>query len=222
MEILAALIGAGVVAVSPFVPRLRPVAKTAVKGVLAVSDAVVGTTAYVSHQMQELIAESKAEMAAEADTAVVASSAEAQAENIPVSNEEETDSAKTGVMSSVSAAVRPAVGAAVKGSMGVADKAKGAAVATGQQLSNLTKGKTAVAVEADSEPTAVADDLTQIKGIGPKSDDLLQAAGICTFAHLAATDEAQLRQILSAAGGRFKIIDPSSWPEQAQQLAETA
>jgi predicted flap endonuclease-1-like 5' DNA nuclease len=232
MEVLAALIGAGVVAVSPFVPVLRPIAKTAVKGALAVSDAVVGTVTLVSQQVNELVAESKAELdaaaAAEAEVNAAANGAAPQTGNIPVINEEVT-TAKGTVKDSVTAAA----GVVMKGSMAVADKAKGAATATGKQLSNLvteTKSKapanTAVRAKAPAEKvrgkTAVADDLAQIKGIGPKSVELLQAASITTFAQLAATDEAQLRHLLATAGGRFKMINPSSWPEQARQLAEVS
>lgn len=66
-------------------------------------------------------------------------------------------------------------------------------------------------------PTPVAaaepDDLTQIEGIGPKISSVLQAAGIATFADLAAADTAHLKQILVDAG--LRIHNPSTWPEQA-------
>ena len=50
MEIIAALIGAGVVAVSPLVPALRPVAKTAVKSGLAVAAAAKGAAVVAGQQ----------------------------------------------------------------------------------------------------------------------------------------------------------------------------
>ncbi|MCL4870390.1 MAG: DUF4332 domain-containing protein [Anaerolineae bacterium] len=64
------------------------------------------------------------------------------------------------------------------------------------------------------EPAAV-DDLTRIEGIGPKISELLQAAGIGTFAGLAAASPDQLKEILEAAGPQFRLADPISWPEQA-------
>lgn len=62
-------------------------------------------------------------------------------------------------------------------------------------------------------PVLVPDDLKLIEGIGPKIDALLKDAGISTFAQLAATDVSRLREILG--DGRFRIADPTTWPEQA-------
>jgi predicted flap endonuclease-1-like 5' DNA nuclease len=62
------------------------------------------------------------------------------------------------------------------------------------------------------------DDFTVIEGIGPKINSLLHEAGIHTFAQLAAVNVDRLRSILEPAGLRF--IDPGSWAEQAQLLAE--
>ena len=59
----------------------------------------------------------------------------------------------------------------------------------------------------------VPDDLTKVEGIGPKINGLLQAAGIQTFAQLAAADMAQVKALLEANGLPF--IDPGSWSEQA-------
>lgn len=66
------------------------------------------------------------------------------------------------------------------------------------------------------------DDLTRIEGIGPKISALLQAAGIRTFAQLAHTDVSRLQEILDAAGPRFRLADPGTWPEQARLAAEGA
>ncbi len=65
-------------------------------------------------------------------------------------------------------------------------------------------------------PTA-ADDLTRIKGIGPKISSVLQGAGIVTFQDLAATDVSRLEQILKEAG--LRLADPQTWPEQASLAA---
>lgn len=62
----------------------------------------------------------------------------------------------------------------------------------------------------------VGDDLTRIEGIGPKTAEVLRAAGITTFAQLATTPEDQLRQILHDAGIGG---DPGTWPRQAQLAA---
>ena len=68
-------------------------------------------------------------------------------------------------------------------------------------------------------PVPAADDLTVIKGIGPKTAALLQEAGITTLDQLAALDVEQLRALLTSAGSRYRVIDPAGWPAEAQRLA---
>jgi len=62
-----------------------------------------------------------------------------------------------------------------------------------------------------SEP----DDLEIIEGIGPKIEELLNQQGILTFEQLAQTPAESIKEILNAAGPRFQIHDPTTWPEQA-------
>jgi large subunit ribosomal protein L17 len=64
-----------------------------------------------------------------------------------------------------------------------------------------------------------ADDLTKIEGIGPKISQILSNEGIATFATLAATEESRLEEILEAAGSRFSLAEPETWPEQAELAA---
>lgn len=97
--------------------------------------------------------------------------------------------------------------------------------------------KAAPAVEAEA-PVAVAevaeapvekkastkkpklDDLKIVEGIGPKIETLLKEAGISTWAELAEADVDRLKEILDAAGPRYNIHDPSTWPAQAKFAAE--
>lgn len=67
---------------------------------------------------------------------------------------------------------------------------------------------------------AHADDLKRLEGIGPKIEELLNTAGIYTWKQLSNTSPAVLSTILQKAGDRFRIHDPSSWPEQARLLSE--
>ena len=67
MEILAALFGVGVVAVSPLVPGLRPVAKSVIAGGMVVTDAVKTNLAMAGETWMDLVAEAQAERAAEAE-----------------------------------------------------------------------------------------------------------------------------------------------------------
>ena len=67
------------------------------------------------------------------------------------------------------------------------------------------------------KPVPAADDLKRIEGIGPRVASVFQAAGITTFARLAATDVEQLNVVLKKAGVR--TADPGTWPEQASLAA---
>ncbi len=73
--------------------------------------------------------------------------------------------------------------------------------------------------EAAGEKKSEPDDLKVIEGIGPKIEQLLYEAGIRTYAQLAATPPDRLREILEAAGPRFRLADPTTWPEQAALAA---
>jgi nucleotidyltransferase/DNA polymerase involved in DNA repair len=64
------------------------------------------------------------------------------------------------------------------------------------------------------------DDLKKIEGIGPKIETLLKDNGIRTWAKLAETPVETLQGILRSAGDRFKMHDPTSWPDQARLAAE--
>jgi small subunit ribosomal protein S1 len=81
----------------------------------------------------------------------------------------------------------------------------------------------AEAVEAE-KPKAVKadkpDDLKKIEGIGPKIAELLTNNGIPTFAALAASEVATVKGILSEAGSRYSMHDPTSWPIQAKMAAD--
>ena len=76
----------------------------------------------------------------------------------------------------------------------------------------------AAAPAAAAAAAAPADDLTQLVGIGPKAAAALTAAGITTYAALAASNEPQLRAALLASG----MMPPGSintWPGQADYAA---
>jgi predicted flap endonuclease-1-like 5' DNA nuclease len=74
-------------------------------------------------------------------------------------------------------------------------------------------------VEAAPTPETEIDNLKRIEGIGPRISQLLQEAGILTFAQLAATEVEHLRQIVAAAG-LSALADPSTWPQQAGLAAQ--
>ena len=84
--------------------------------------------------------------------------------------------------------------------------------------------------EPNTEPTAEApakksgkaikaDDLKIVEGVGPKIEQLLKEGGITTLAIMGETDAEKIREILHAAGARYQMHDPTTWPAQAKIAA---
>ncbi len=72
---------------------------------------------------------------------------------------------------------------------------------------------------AAAPSSGTADDLTQIKGLGPKLAALLNTLGVTTFAEIASWGEADIDRV-DAQLDRFKgRIRRDSWVEQAKLLA---
>lgn len=78
-----------------------------------------------------------------------------------------------------------------------------------------TEVEEAPVAEATTVAPATGDDLTIVEGIGPKIAELLNNAGITTFAQLADADDATVQQVLTDAGPRFNVHDAATWNEQA-------
>lgn len=89
-------------------------------------------------------------------------------------------------------------------------------------LSSDLEASKASFVAAAPAPTLppTPDDLKIVEGIGPKIEELFNAAGIFTFKQLYNTPVDTLKQILVDAGSRFQIHDPSTWGEQARLADE--
>lgn len=60
------------------------------------------------------------------------------------------------------------------------------------------------------------DDLKIVEGIGPKIEQLLHEGGITTWLELSLTPVSRIQEILDAAGPRYQIHNPSTWPAQAK------
>ena len=67
---------------------------------------------------------------------------------------------------------------------------------------------------------ATPDDLKKIEGVGPKISELLQKAGLTTFAKVAASTPEEIKAILEAAGPRYQVHNPKTWPTQAELAAK--
>jgi len=73
--------------------------------------------------------------------------------------------------------------------------------------------------KAVAEKAIVSDDLTKIEGIGKKIAELLKAENVSTFAELSKTTPKKLKAILDAAGNKFSMHEPATWPKQAKLAA---
>jgi predicted flap endonuclease-1-like 5' DNA nuclease len=81
-----------------------------------------------------------------------------------------------------------------------------------------TRKPKAAAATSSSAP-AVADDLTQLSGIGPRMSSILAEGGVTSYDGLQHTSTDELRRIVSAGG----VLPPSSletWPTQASYASK--
>jgi len=88
-----------------------------------------------------------------------------------------------------------------------------AAASEVQPAANETPAKAKKTTKKSQENTT--DNLVIIEGIGPKIAELLNKAGINSFAELADSKPTAIKDILEAAGKRYQIHDPATWPQQA-------
>jgi len=72
----------------------------------------------------------------------------------------------------------------------------------------------------ETAPAGKPDEYKKIEGIGPKIEELLHTAGLATFADLAAAPLEKLKGILSDAGSRYTMHDPTTWPQQSKLAAD--
>ncbi|MEZ4670407.1 MAG: helix-hairpin-helix domain-containing protein [Anaerolineae bacterium] len=74
---------------------------------------------------------------------------------------------------------------------------------------------------ARAKKSSGGDDLTVIEGLGPKSAQALHAAGITTFAQIAAMSGDELQEIVKVQA-KVRILDgqTKTWPKQAKYLVE--
>ncbi len=95
------------------------------------------------------------------------------------------------------------------------------AVTASKQGSSIGEGISAEqASKAEPHPIyGLPDNLKIIEGIGPKIEAILKEAGIETWHTLAEVNVENLKGILEKAGSRFRLNDPTSWPEQAKLLS---
>lgn len=92
---------------------------------------------------------------------------------------------------------------------------KNTAAGSKAQVAPATEPAQPVEAVKTTPKKPAADDLTRIEGIGPKLAQLLKDNGIATFADLAKANVDDIKAILEKAGARYKMHDPTTWPQQA-------
>lgn len=71
-------------------------------------------------------------------------------------------------------------------------------------------------VANDVVDSSVQDNLTKIEGIGPTIEGILKEAGLITFSDIKNSSRDDIKAILDAAGSRYRMHEPKSWPQQAE------
>ncbi len=86
------------------------------------------------------------------------------------------------------------------------------------QLADANTSKTEAPIITTFETVQAPDpdDLKKIEGMGPKTEGLLNDAGIYTWKELGNTEVSKIQSVLDDAGPRYKLLVPGTWPRQAQ------
>lgn len=92
----------------------------------------------------------------------------------------------------------------------------------------VTKVKPAAVNAKSSKPKTksakpvvpVKDNLTRVEGVGKKIEALLYKNKIYSFKQLSKTTIKSLKEILDAAGSKYAMHNPGTWPKQAKLAAE--
>jgi predicted flap endonuclease-1-like 5' DNA nuclease len=90
---------------------------------------------------------------------------------------------------------------------------------TPEGLAGVGAAVAAAAEPVHEHPAVSADDLRQIKGVGPKLEALLNSLGVTSYAQIAAWDDAEIDRIDAQLGTFQGRIRRDDWPAQARLLA---
>ncbi len=92
-------------------------------------------------------------------------------------------------------------------------------IVIGENILDKSANKTGEAIENVQETVkkVTGGKLVSIKGIGAKTAEILNKAGINNTADLANADVEALKATLAEAGSRYKNIDPTAWIEAAKE-----
>ena len=82
-----------------------------------------------------------------------------------------------------------------------------------------TKPKAAAKSALQAKAVVVKHDLTKIEGVGKKIEALLHKNNINSYSQLSKTSIKTIKEILDAAGSKFSMHNPATWPKQAKLAA---
>lgn len=94
-----------------------------------------------------------------------------------------------------------------------------AAVAEKVKAVKPKAAKPKAAAAAKAKPAVIKEDLTKIEGIGKKIEGLLYKSNISSYKALSKSTITSLKSILEAAGNKYSMHNPGSWPKQAKLAA---
>jgi len=83
-----------------------------------------------------------------------------------------------------------------------------------------TNKQLAFAIPQSSFDKLDPNNLQIIEGIGPKMSEFLHGKGISNWTTLSEYDETYIKNLLESEGGKYRIIDPATWPQQAEYAKE--
>lgn len=90
---------------------------------------------------------------------------------------------------------------------------------TPEGLAGAGAAVAAAAAPVHELPDVSADDLKQIKGVGPKLENLLNSLGVTSYTQIAGWDDAEIDRIDAQLGTFEGRIRRDDWPAQARLLA---
>lgn len=93
------------------------------------------------------------------------------------------------------------------------------AVAVKEKAAKPAAAKAKTTKTKKAKAVVVKEDLTKIEGIGKKIESLLYKSNIQTYQQLSKTTIKAIKEILTAAGNKFSMHDPGTWPKQAKLAA---
>jgi large subunit ribosomal protein L21 len=107
----------------------------------------------------------------------------------------------------------------VKAAMGAGSAVAEAPAAAAPKKAPAKKAAPKAEAKGEAAPAAAADDLKQLSGVGPALEKKLIAAGVTTFAQIAAWTEADIAEFDEKLSFKGRI-EREGWVEQAKKLAE--